>query len=155
MVSWETVIRNFLFLLDSFAGTHHTADVDMLPNRGTVPWGALFNSCKGLRKVKANLRVDWVRSPHFDLDIHNDGNDMEGFLVTKRPIKKGEELLWFYDVSQAHRSIKVVPSTILAVSTLASDTFECRCSTTCVGTCINAPLPQNATRARKKRKIDD
>jgi hypothetical protein len=115
--------------------------------------------------MRTNVRVEWVLSPHMPQDIHKDGNDMDGFLVTTRRIKKGEELLWYYDVSQSHRSGEpepvcstsaIVPTvSTLAIAQLSNDNFECQCSTTCVGTCINAPLPQNAIRTRKQRKIED
>ena len=125
-------------------GTHHTANnVDHLLNRGNVPWGALLNSSQDLGKHCCNCKMVWIKSPHMIADPHNDGHDHEGFLVTTRPVKKDEELLWSYSVSQNHRSVApiAVPQTPL----------ECKCTTTCVGACINTPLPDGAKRERKPK----
>lgn len=48
-----------------------------------------------------------------------------------------EELFWEYSVAQAHRS------------------FACACHTKCVGTCINAPLPDGTSRCRKTKNRDE
>jgi hypothetical protein len=45
-----------------------------------------------------------------EADPHNDGHDHEAFLVTTRPVRAGEELMWSYNVSQSHRSIAQVPT---------------------------------------------
>ena len=51
------------------AGSHHAADdVDMLPMRGNVPWGACFNSSENFGPP--NLQLIWVLSPHFDPDVN-------------------------------------------------------------------------------------
>ncbi len=45
-----------------------------------------------------------------EADPHNDGHDHEAFLVTTRPVRAGEELMWSYSVSQSHRSIAQEPA---------------------------------------------
>ena len=39
------------------------------------------------------------------------GYDREGFLVTKRDIQPGEELLWFYNTSQPYRELNELAPT--------------------------------------------
>jgi hypothetical protein len=97
--------------------------------------------------VAANCQIEWLKSPHADDDLIGDKSDLEAFIFAKREIKKGEELLWFYSVTQAHRS-----SAPIFVSHL---THQCKCFTTCVGTCVNSPLPEGATRKRSKKEETD
>ncbi len=87
------------------SGTHHTADVDHLPNRGGVPWGALLNSSHRPGKsgkssvncnARANCRMEWILSAHLSPDDLS--NNREAFLATTRDIKAGEELMWPYYV---------------------------------------------------------
>ena len=193
-------------------GTHHQADVDHLQNRGGVPWGALLNSSrgeeqKGRRKKLCNCEMVYIRSPHLQKDPHKDGHDHEAFLIAKRAIKKGEELMWSYSVAQSHRRIASDALACSAAKTFdavadecapsnkakraakkaaseapaprqlgaaakidashavadecapsnkakrAAEEAECKCVTTCVGICINAPLPVGAKRIRLEKKI--
>ena len=111
-------------------GTHHQAEVDHLPNRGGVPWGALLNSSEGgcmnsatnvftfpftihqsgRRKKACNCKMEYIISPHFEKDLHNDGHDREAFLVATREIQEGEELLWSYSITQSYRSVASEPA---------------------------------------------
>jgi hypothetical protein len=50
-----------------------------------------------------NCNLVWVRSPHLEANPHNDGRAHEVFLVTTRPVRAGEELMWSYNVAQSHR----------------------------------------------------
>ena len=214
-----TTVTDF-FTVTLNAGTHHTADVDHLPNRGGVPWGALLNSSHKLGKsgkssvnckARANCKMEWILSPHFSPDLLNNNNDKEGFLVTTRFIKAGEELMWPYNVAaQSHRNSNPGQEVVTAVDppirpeahlrllaqaigpnnpeqemaepprrlivhprqlvqaiqhqnafpcvspaapVIVQET-ECKCRTTCAGICINAPLPNGASRLRKARRND-
>jgi hypothetical protein len=42
----------------------------------------------------------------------------------------------------------------VAGASIPSAVFMCTCITKCFGICIDAPLPQDATRERKQRKVD-
>ncbi len=123
-------------------GTHHQADVDHLQNRGGVPWGALLNSSrgeeqKGRRKKLCNCEKVYIRSPHLQKDPHKDGHDHEAFLIAKRAIKKGEELMWSYSVAQSHRRI-------------ASDALACSAAKTFDAVADECAPSNKAKRAAKK-----
>ena len=70
-------------------GSSVIANISALPNLARNP----------------NCNMVWVRSPHLDADPHNDGRAHEAILISTRPVRAGEELMWSYSLAQSHRSI--------------------------------------------------
>jgi hypothetical protein len=78
--------------------------------------GALANSAN---PHDSNMKMVWVEAPDLPRDIINNLENCEAFLIARRDIKAGEELLWHYKL---HKEVRVrLAGSIHDLDTTASD----------------------------------
>jgi hypothetical protein len=100
--------------------------------------------------LKLTPFFNMLPSPDFCKQSYND-NHFVGFIFTKKPIKKGAELLWKYSVAQTHRTASV-PSP-RRIASVENSEWQCRCISACTAQkhCLT-PQTMNAKRARVDAK---
>jgi hypothetical protein len=147
-------------------GSHHTCSTfDNNPDRCGVPWGSCLNS--SVTEAEANCRIMWCASPHLSQhrqNMNKNDNDLVGFIVTKRFLEAGVELIWCYSVAQAYRNSDL-PSTPPSKAIKATRTTDasqaaafrcegCECNTPCssIGNCLTPRL--NLSKRTKKLELD-
>ena len=79
---------------------------------------ALCNSASS--DATANVKLKWVPAPDLPADVVNNICDCECFVVSTRPIKKGEELLWNYPFAH-HLSPAQAKTAVRRLPALAPD----------------------------------
>ena len=87
--------RGARFCIDGYATT--CSMLDNLQDHGGVGWGALLNA---ERKTRCNCTFLWV--PHPDICRVDQFEHLDpkyryaAFLVTHKPVRKGDQLTWYY-----------------------------------------------------------